>query len=186
MPGPRGLPGPPGPPGPPGTPGPPGPTNPNADLLDGTDSTALLLHCPAGMTLAFRSLCFETTQAAALDWHSAFLRCFGLGLRLPSNGELGMVFRWLLSPTQSEVDWADEAPAALQHFAVRITVTPPTAAVAHEVHADTDTITHRCVTTPQNNLGASPTSAATQQASTRTRSQLKFVARSATKARRGR
>jgi hypothetical protein len=187
-PGPQGPAGPPGPAGPRGPAGPPGPTNPNADLLDGTDSTALLLHCPTGMTLAFRSLCFENTQSAAAEWTSAFLRCLNNGWRLPSNGELGLVFRVVgaSSPTFDEIDWTDEATSATTHFALHIVVAPGNVSLLQEVHSNTDSIPHRCVTTPQNNLGPSPTIAATRQSSTRALNQRKLIARTAIQGRRGR
>jgi hypothetical protein len=163
--GPQGIPGPQGPQGPPGPQGPagpPGPPNPNADLLDGTDSTALLLHCRPGMTLAFSSICFETTQTAATNWVTAYLRCLNAGLRLPSLAELGTVYRFL-APLD-EADWTDEATSASNHYAPHIVGF----VLSIDDHPNSDSVGYRCVTTPHNNLGASPMSAAASQSSIRT------------------
>lgn len=183
--GPAGPPGPAGaqgPPGPPGPQGPPGPPNPNADLLDGTDSTALLLHCPAGMTLAFGSLCFESTQGAAAAWTTAAARCLNAGLRLPSFGELGMIHRFIVTPSTDESDWTDEATSASDHYAPHLVgfVFNP------DVRPNGDSVPSRCVTTPHNNLGPSPTIAAAARAAIRTGRQVRFAARLGTQSSKGR
>jgi hypothetical protein len=183
--GPQGVPGPQGPAGPQGATGPqgpPGPPNPNADLLDGTDSTALLLHCRPGMTLAFSELCFETTQAAATNWISAADRCLNAGgLRLPSMAELGTVYRFIANASSNEVNWADDATSASTHFAFRLIGF----VITREDHPNSDSVGSRCVATPHNNLGPSPTSAATQRSSVQTRRQLTSVVRLRASARRG-
>ena len=179
--GPAGPAGPQGPQGPAGPQGPPGPSNPNADLLDGTDSTALLLHCPAGMTLALRSLCFQSTQAAATTFFGAYDRCINAGLRLPSMGELGIVYV-AIGPSAAEANWSDEATSASTHYALRVAGF----SLTHEDHPNSDSVGSRCVTTPHNNLGASPTSAGAQQSSIRTRMQVKLVSRSSARGGKGR
>jgi hypothetical protein len=161
--GPQGIPGPVGPQGPPGAQGPPGPPNPNADLLDGTDSTALLLHCGSGMTLAFGSLCFETTQTAATSWTVAFDRCLNAGLRLPSAAELGTIYRAIVTPSFNEADWTDDATGASSHYVLHLVGF----ALGHEDHPNSDSVGYRCVTTPHNNLGPAPTSTAASQSSLR-------------------
>jgi hypothetical protein len=180
--GPQGLPGPQGPAGPQGPQGPPGPPNPNADLLDGTDSTALLLHCPAGMTLAFRSLCFESTQALAASWVAAYLRCLNAGLRLPSLAEVGTIYRFIATGATDETNWTDEATSTSNHYAPHLVGF----VLSLDDHPNSDSVPSRCVTTPHNNLGASPSSAAAQRSSTRVRTQLRTAARSGTQSRNGR
>jgi hypothetical protein len=168
--GPQGVPGPQGPTGPQGPAGPPGPPNPNADLLDGTDSTALLLHCPTGMTLAFGSLCFESTQTAATTWVGANLRCLNAGSRLPSGAELGQVYRAITTPSFDETNWTDEATSATNHFAYHIVGF----SLMRDDHPNSDSVGSRCVTTPHNNLGVSPTSAAASRSSIRQIRQLRI------------
>jgi hypothetical protein len=159
--------------GPPGPPGPPGPINPNANLLDGTDSTALLLHCRPGMTLAF-NLCFETNQAAVSSWLSAFDRCVNAGLRLPSVGEVGMIYRFLANGTLNEANWTDEATSTTTHYVLRLTGF----SLGHESHPNTDSFGSRCVTTPHNNLGPSPTIAAASQSAIPAGKQMRIRTRS--------
>jgi Collagen triple helix repeat (20 copies) len=185
--GPVGPAGPAGPIGPQGPAGPPGPVNPNADLLDGTDSTALALHCPGGMTLVVvRSLCVENAQSAATNWVAAFLRCNNAGpftsLRLPSVGELMIIVRTTGTTSTDETNWTDDATSASTHTAIhRIGFS-----VSLDDHPNSDSVGSRCVTTPHNNLGPSPTSAATQRSSVQTRRQLKSVVRLRASARKGR
>ena len=186
-PGPQGPAGPAGPQGPEGPAGPQGPprtrgsAEPERDLLDGTDSTALLLHCPAGMTLAsLRSLCFESTQAAAGTYPSAFVRCINAGLRLPSMGELGTVYV-AIGGSAHEANWSDDATSASSHNVLRVAGFT----LALEDHPNSDSVGSRCVIAPHNNLGASPTSAAAQQSSTRFRRQVRSVARSSSPGRKG-
>jgi hypothetical protein len=132
----------------------------NANLLDGTDSTALLLHCPPGMTLAF-SLCFETNQTAATDWTTAFFRCLNAGLRLPSMAELATVYRFIVFPGIDEADWTDEATSASTHYAPHLVGFT----LSLDDHPNSDSVGYRCVTSPRNNLGPSPTSATAPQSS---------------------
>jgi hypothetical protein len=132
----------------------------NANLLDGTDSTALLLHCPPGMTLAF-SLCFETNQTAATDWTTAFFRCLNAGLRLPSMAELATVYRFIVFPGIDEADWTDEATSASTHYAPHLVGF----VLSLDDHPNSDSVGYRCVTSPRNNLGPSPTSATAPQSS---------------------
>jgi hypothetical protein len=168
--GPQGLQGPPGPQGATGPQGPPGPPNPNADLLDGTDSTALLLHCRSGMTLAFSSLCFESTQTAATSWTGAFDRCVNAGLRLPSVAELGTIYRAIATASINEANWADDATSASTHYVLHVVGF----SLLHEDHPNSDSVGSRCVTTPHNNLGPSPTSAAASRSSTRAGTQARI------------
>jgi hypothetical protein len=126
----------------------------NADLLDGTDSTALLLHCPSGMTLAF-GLCFEATQTAATDWSTAFFRCLNAGLRLPSTAELATIYRAIVTTTINEADWTDEATSTTTHYAPHLVGF----VLSLDNHPNSDSIGYRCVTSPHNNLGSSPMSA---------------------------
>jgi hypothetical protein len=182
-PGPQGETGPQGPAGPQGPPGPEGPPNPNADLLDGTDSTALLLHCRPGMTLAFSELCFETTQAAATDWTSAADRCLNAGgLRLPSMAELGTVYRFIADGSITEANWTDDATSASNHFAFRLIGF----GISREDHPNSDSFGSRCVATPHNNLGPSATSAAARRFVNQAPRQLKPVARAGARGRKGR
>jgi hypothetical protein len=126
----------------------------NANLLDGTDSTALLLHCPPGMTLAF-SLCFESSQTAPTTWTNAYFRCLNAGLRLPSTAELGTVFRAIASGTLDEADWTDEATSTSTHYGPHLVGF----VLALDDHPNGDNVGYRCVTSPRNNLGPSPLSA---------------------------
>jgi hypothetical protein len=180
--GPAGPQGPQGATGPQGPVGPPGPTNPNADLLDGTDSTALLLHCRPGMRLAF-NVCFETTQAAASDWRNAWLRCANAGLRLPSTGELGNIYLAITTPGIVEANWSDDATSASSHSTPSLsgaTVEPASSS------PNSDSIRSRCVTTPHNNLGPAPTiAAAARGSSSQARAQLKRLARFSARGRKG-
>jgi hypothetical protein len=135
------------------------------------------------MTLAF-NLCFEPTQAAATDWANAWLRCANVGLRLPSTAELGNIYLAITTPGIDETNWSDEATSASSHYAPRLvgsTVSPT------EDHPNADSIRSRCVTTPHNNLGPAPTSAAAARGSSiQTRGQLKSAARFSALSRKGR
>jgi hypothetical protein len=140
------------------------------------------------MTLAdpgHTSLCFESTRSAATSFIAALQRCLNAGLRLPSTAELAAVQRWLLitSPSLDEEDWSDEATGGSTHFSIHIVSSPPSLAFIE--HLDSDSVGSRCVTTPHNNLGASPTSAAARRSSIRTRMQVKIVARSSARVRKG-
>jgi hypothetical protein len=138
-------------------------------------------HCPAGMTLAsLRSLCFESTQAAAGTYPSAFVRCINAGLRLPSMGELGTVYV-AIGGSANEANWSDDATSASSHNVLRVAGFT----LALEDHPNSDSVGSRCVIAPHNNLGASPTSAAAQQSSTRFRRQVRSVARSSSPGRNG-
>jgi hypothetical protein len=130
----------------------------NANLLDGTDSTALLLHCPPAMTLAF-GLCYETSQTAATTWVAAYLRCLNAGLRLPSTAELGTVFRAIVTAAIDETDWTDEATSTSTHYAPHLVGF----VLSLDDRPNGDSVGYRCVTSPRNNLGPSPTSAAAGQ-----------------------
>jgi hypothetical protein len=122
------------------------------------------------MTLAFSELCFETTQTAATDWTSAADRCLNAaGLRLPSMAELGTVYRFIANGSINEANWTDEATSASTHYAFRLLGF----GISRDDHPNSDSVGSRCVTTPHNNLGASPTSAATAQSSLRTGRQLR-------------
>jgi collagen triple helix repeat protein len=182
VPGPQGPQGVPGPQGPQGVPGPQGPVNPNADLLDGTDSTALLLHCPPGMTLALRSLCFQTTQGPASTWIEAYLRCINSGLRLPSMGEIGTIYATITTPSFNETNWSDDATSGSSHYALGVVAS----LLSPASHPDSDTIASRCVIAPHNNLGPAPTVAATRGSSTRMRVQGKAAAGTSASGRRTR
>jgi hypothetical protein len=143
--------------GPTGPTGAEGPPNPNADLLDGTDSTSLALHCPAGMTLDFRgSLCFQSAQNTASSWVGAWFSCLNADLRLPTSGELGIVYFTVANtnPSVSETNWTDDATSGSSHYAILVAGH----AIGLEDHPDSDSIGFRCVVAPHNNLGPSPLS----------------------------
>jgi hypothetical protein len=134
------------------------------------------------MTLAFSELCFETTQAAATTWINAADRCLNTGgLRLPSQAELGTIYRFIANGSITEANWTDDATGASTHYVFSL----GGFTIAREDHPNSDSVGSRCVATPHNNLGASPTIAAAQQSSIRTSRQVKLVARSATRGRRG-
>jgi hypothetical protein len=133
------------------------------------------------MGLAFGSLCFESTQTAATTCVGANSRCLNAGLRLPSGAELGQVYRAITTPSFDEANWTDDATSATNHFAYHLVGF----ALMRDDHPNSDSVGSRCVTTPHNNLGASPTSAAVQRSSIRTRRQVKIVARSSSHGRKG-
>lgn len=59
----------------------------DADRLDGLDSSAYLLSCPAGTTL-YLNLCFELETRAVDHQVNATNDCADEGRRLPSEGEM--------------------------------------------------------------------------------------------------
>lgn len=63
----------------------------NADNLGGSPASAYRLHCPAGLTQG-GDLCFELTPRTAANWLTAVQTCSGLDRRLPTAGELAVVF----------------------------------------------------------------------------------------------
>jgi hypothetical protein len=110
------------------------------------------------MTLAFgNSLCFDSSQRVATIWELTWLNCANSSRRLPSTGEIGLIYFTLIntSPPGDESNWSDDATGASSHTAVRLNGISVTLAD----HPNSDSIGARCVVTPHNNLGPSPTSA---------------------------
>jgi hypothetical protein len=63
----------------------------NADNLGGSPASVYRLHCPAGLAQG-GGLCFELTPRTAANWLTALQTCSGLNRRLPTVGELAVVF----------------------------------------------------------------------------------------------
>lgn len=78
----------------------------DADLLDGLDSTAYRLSCPAGTGL-FLGLCFEDGFRAAATHSPASRDCADEGRRLPSEGEMRS-YRTQAGVTVAPFEWTDE------------------------------------------------------------------------------
>jgi hypothetical protein len=125
------------------------------------------------MTLAFSSLCFETAQTAATVWTVAFDRCVNAGLRLPSVAELGTIYRAIATSSIDEANWSDDATGASNHYVLHVIGF----SLFHEDHPNSDSVGSRCVTTPHNNLGPSPTSAAASTLSIRAGKQVRIRTR---------
>jgi hypothetical protein len=110
------------------------------------------------MTMALGgSLCFDSTPHAATSWGSAWLDCANSARRLPSTGDLGIVYLTIIGST--ETNWSDDATSASSHYAFSLTGN----VVGFEDHPDSDSVGFRCVVTPHNNLGPAPTGPAARQ-----------------------
>ena len=106
------------------------------------------------------NLCYDSAQNAATAWSAAWVHCLNTDRRLPTTGELGLVYYFTIA---NETNWTDDATSASNHYAVRVAGFT----IAFEDHPNSDSVGFRCVLTPHNNLGPSPTSATAAKSSIR-------------------
>jgi hypothetical protein len=129
-------------------------TSLNADLLDGLDSTAFKVKCPAGTTLAAGD-CVETSARSATFWSSAALSCGIAGRRLASVGDL-MAFGHANPGAMTAQEWVD-----FDYYAVTSQGGSPdfytstfsaSGSSSSETGGVSESTTHpyRCVTSPSN------------------------------------
>jgi len=78
----------------------------NADRLDGLDSSAYRLSCPAGTSL-FLGVCLEDQPRAADNHGDASRDCADEARRLPSEGEM-RAYRAQPGVTIAPFEWTDE------------------------------------------------------------------------------
>jgi hypothetical protein len=63
----------------------------NASRLAGAPASSYRLHCPPGLDQA-ADLCFEPSPRPVATWATAVQTCSGAQRRLPTDGELALVF----------------------------------------------------------------------------------------------
>jgi hypothetical protein len=124
--------------------------NLNADKLDGLDSTQLRLHCPAGLQLA-GDVCFEPTLRPVANYVTALATCASAQRRLPTDGELALVFDHVGAPQQ--IEWTSSHFFDGNNFAAA-TLFDDQSRVIHLVTTSpadgNPSDPYRCVTSPTN------------------------------------
>jgi hypothetical protein len=73
----------------------------NGQDLSGGLKASLTLHCPSGLTRA-ADLCFEASTRDSAPYATALKRCAAVNLRLPTDGELALVYEHSGAPQQSQ------------------------------------------------------------------------------------
>src|SRR5262249_12073905 len=112
-------------------------------------------------------ICFDNAVQAGTNAFSALLNCANKGMRLPSASE---VLEYVLAlGGVTETDWTNDHYAAGSSYAVAAAGL----AVGLAGHADGDTLGYRCVTSPHNNAGPTPTGPTRAATSARSAMHLK-------------
>jgi hypothetical protein len=120
----------------------------DADKLGGQPASDYRLHCPSGLVRA-GDLCFEPQARAPADFETALKQCALDQLRLPSLGEVALIYDHL-SPSPFSLIWAASysgKPGAFKATAVALGNSRNL-----EIHlADTTAnVAFRCVTSATN------------------------------------
>ncbi len=123
----------------------------DSDLLDGIDSTQLILHCPAGYTRS-RDVCFGARVSG--NFYDAWFACLNGGGRLPDSAELAQIFPALVvgGGVPAEEDWTTDMTTA--GTAISVSVSGFT--VGWTDRPMTDAVGYRCILSPSNEGTPSP------------------------------
>ena len=119
----------------------------NADSLGGSPASDYRLQCPAGLFRAV-DICFEPTTRPIDDWIVAMRTCARANLRLPTEGELALVFNNAGAPQPDEwtsthyFDGTAQRATALDEDASRQIFTAEL--------PDSNAVKYRCVTDATN------------------------------------
>jgi hypothetical protein len=119
----------------------------NADNLGGSPASSFRLHCPSGL-MASGDLCFDGQERSPATLEAALSTCALAQMRLPTAGELALLFNSLGAPQDGQLvaDW----------YTVGTTVEDPilsedsSRSLSLGVVPDGNLLPYRCVTSPSN------------------------------------
>lgn len=119
----------------------------NADNLGGSPASDYRLHCPAGLTQG-GDLCFEPTPRADADWNTALQTCALANRRLPTEGELMLVFNNTGAPQISQ--WTSGLSVNSGTFSAPELTESASRTVDATLASTSVSIPYRCVTNATN------------------------------------
>jgi hypothetical protein len=119
----------------------------NARNLGGAPASDYRLHCPSGLVRA-ADLCFEPTPHPAATWVTAVQACAQIQRRLPTDGELALVFNNTGAP--QEYQWTSTYSFQGSSFQATILSEGASRSLFFGVNSYTGTDPYRCVTDATN------------------------------------
>ena len=108
---------------------------------------ALELHCRAGLQLG-GNLCFDRSPRTAATWKTALATCALANLRLPSVGELSLIFNSTAASQASQ--WTDEVYFDGTSFQASMVSQSSSRVIEIATTSLAGMASFRCVTTPAN------------------------------------
>jgi hypothetical protein len=122
----------------------------NGQDLSGTLKTSLRLHCPSDLQPVPDQapvLCSETSTRDPASYTTALNRCAAVNLRLPTDGELALVFQNSAAPQSFQ--WTSTHYYTNNWRATGLNMSE-SRQIAMAESAAINTFGYRCVTTPRN------------------------------------
>ena len=119
----------------------------NAGTLDGTDSSAFKVRCPAG-TAPAAGVCVETTSRPGpqVTWEAAYSVCANANRSVPTLSQLVAHARSASFPNNGDDHWSEESGGAYQGYSVD----KASNFVSVTLGVDTSTGFVRCAVNPAN------------------------------------